>query len=82
MKATHYKNSKKSRRMSLCSIAKSMVTAFTLLLCVPFSAYCQINTDRMMTIARNALAFETERKAKAAAAKQAVTAEEKTDDQT
>ncbi len=33
-------------------------------------------------IARNALAFETERKAKAAAAKQAVTAEEKTDDQT
>lgn len=58
MKATHYKNRKKSRRMSLCSIAKSMVTAFTLLLCVPFSAYCQINTDRMMTIARNALAYD------------------------
>lgn len=58
MKVTHYKNRKKSTRMSLCSIAKSMVTAFTLLLCVPFSAYCQINTDRMMTIARNALAYD------------------------
>lgn len=58
MKATHYKNRKKSIRMSLCSIAKSMVTAFTLLLCTPFSAYCQINTDRMMTIARNALAYD------------------------